>query len=537
MPWRAIEWALGREGLSLGRVEAVGYSLDPAKRLENIRIHDEVIEGGWGSREGEDEFHRRLLTIPDRLRERGFRGRFAWLEHHRCHLASAYYPSGFERAAVLSLDGIGETASCALALGDGGDLQLLSTIDYPHSLGFLWERLCEFLGYTAYDACKVMSLAPYGNPETFRRQFEALVALTGDGGFAMDNSLLKFRAADLGRLEGLFAARARRRGEDLKDVHFDIAASLQSITNRAVLHIVGHLHERTGCADLCLAGGVFLNCMANRLACEESAFERTYIQPAANDAGTALGAAFLVREGAGAAGRDGPMAHPYWGPSFSAGQVEEALGRSSLRYHACPRIEDEVAGLIASGHVVGWFQGAMEFGPRALGNRSLLADPRDPRSAPRLNRLIKHREAFRPFAPSILAEEAPEWFEMKRRTSASDFMLVAYPAKPATRSGAPAVIHVDGTSRIQTVRRETNPRFHGLIRHFFERTGIPMVLNTSFNDNEPIVCTPDDAIRTFLGTGIDHLAIGDFLVAKARGGSSPEVEPSPGRGGCAEAGR
>lgn len=515
LPLHSIRFCLKTAGIHLGDIGHIGFSLNPLRRLENATITESVTPGGWGSRAGEEEFHRNLLRIPDLLQDQGFRGQFVWLDHPSCHAASAFYPSCFPEAAVLTLDGIGEITTAAFAFGQGPSLHVLREVRYPASLGFLWEKLSQFLGFTEYDACKVMGLASYGNPHRFQAQFQRFARCLSDGGFELDVYYLQFRTHEFGPLESLLGTHKREAHQPLTTDHHDIAAALQAITNEIVMHMVQHLHRLTGASHLCMAGGVALNCITNRIVYEKGPFNGLYIQPAAHDAGTAIGAAFLVDESGVRHVADRTMSHASFGPSFSDDTIEQAIRRSGLPYRTVPPIERVAARLIATGNVVGWFQGAMEIGPRALGHRSLLADPRDLRVREILNRRIKHREAFRPFGPSVLAERARDWFEIDKETSASDFMLIAYPVRKSTRSRIPAVVHVDGTSRVQTVRRELQPRYYALIEEFERLTGVPMVLNTSLNDDEPIVCTPEDALGTYRKTGMDYLAIGNFLVARS----------------------
>nr|VFK24874.1 MAG: Carbamoyltransferase N-terminus [Candidatus Kentron sp. LPFa] len=284
---------------------------------------------------------------------------------------------------------------------------------------------------------------------------------------------------------------------------------------RLMLHMAKHLYDNAGSENLCLAGGVTLNCVTNKIAFEETPFVNLFVQPAAHDAGTALGAAFFIWNHLLDNEQRQPMTHAYLGPSFTDAEIEAELQAHGLSYKHTDQVEREVADLISQNNIVGFFQGRMEIGPRALGNRSLLADPRHPDMREILNRKVKHREYFRPLAPSILYEQAKNWFHIEKETSAADFMLMAYPVKESRKDKIPAVVHVDGTSRIQTVKKDTNPRYHKLISEFYRISGVPIVLNTSFNDSEPIVCTPKDAINTFLKTGIDYLALGDFIVDKA----------------------
>lgn len=512
LPRQAIAWCLAQAGIALSAVESIGYSIDPTRRLQTRALVDRVEAGGWGSAAAEELFFARLQRVPEQLQALGFVGEFKWLGHHLCHAASAYYPSPFTDAAVLCIDGIGETGSALLAHGRGRQLDVLDEIAYPASLGFLWEKLAKFLGFSEYDACKVMGLASYGDPTRYREPFARLVQVIEDGAFAVDSDALCFRVEDYAPLAAQFDLPKRSRGEPVTRAHEDLAAALQEATNRVVSHLVAHIAARTGAKDLCMAGGVALNCVANRIAFEASRFERLYVQPAAHDAGTALGAALVLWHGVHGQEQRGEVRHPYTGPRYDDEAIERALLAHGLRYTRSPAIEQAVAERLAAGRIVGWFQGALEFGPRALGNRSLLADPRAPDMKQVLNDRVKHREPFRPFAPSVLVEHAEKWFRIERPTPAADFMLMAYPVREEVRVRVPAVVHVDGTSRIQTVRADTNPRYHRMISAFHRITGVPLVLNTSFNDNEPIVCSPDDAIRTFKQTRIDVLALGDFLV-------------------------
>jgi carbamoyltransferase len=511
MPIRSIRYCLAQGGIELADVNQAGYSSDPAW-LEHSPIRDEDMVA----------FVENVQNAPARLAALGFRGQFHWVNHHDAHAASAYYASDFEDAAVLTIDGIGDGNSTACYHGLGTRLRLVQEVQAPSSIGFLWELVSMLLGFDIYDACKVMGLSAYGDPRRYAEQFRRLIRPTAGGGFETDERLLRF--SDLNYLvpsgyfrglEALFGVRRRQRGEELTAQHLDIAAALQQATDDIVLHVVRHLHAATGSANLCLAGGVALNCVTNTRVFEEGPFRRLHVQPAAHDAGTAQGTAWYIYHHLLGHGRKAPPTHAYWGPEFSQRQLEHALQDHQLAYTRSDSVEQEVARLLAEGHIVAFFQGRMEMGPRALGNRSLLADPRNPHMRDVLNHKVKHREYFRPFAPSVLHEEAAGWFRIGKETSAAEFMLLAYPVHEHLRERIPAVVHVDGTSRIQAVRRDVNPRYHRLISAFFELTGVPMVLNTSFNDSEPIVCTPEDAIATFLKTEIDYLVLGDFIVSKS----------------------
>ncbi len=529
LPVRSIRHCLETAGIGMADVSYVGYSTNPqyiSTRAANLRAQG--IMSHWTSWEDQQKMLNSLSYVPDEMRKLGFKGEFMWVGHHLAHGASAFYASPFQDAAILVIDGIGDdTDTAAYFHGVGNEIRPLQTISYPHSLGFLWELVSLYLGFSLYDAAKIMGLASYGDPGRYARLFEQLVRPTTDGKFELDNDLLHFEkivyyppSADFSGLERLFGVKPRHPSDALTQVHQDIAAALQQTTNELVKHILAHLHQQTGSKNLCLAGGVALNCVTNRYAFEASPFEELYVQAGANDAGTAIGAAahiwhhFLGREARQ------PMLSPYTGPAFSNADIEASLQAHGLRYERLENIEQTVAKLIAQEAVVGYFQGQMEFGPRALGSRSILADPRNANMREILNHKVKHREYFRPFAPSVLHEQVHHWFEIAKETTATDFMLMAYPAKPDVKDKIPAVLHVDGTGRIQTVKKDLSPRYHQVISEFFKLTGIPLVLNTSFNDQEPIICTPHDAIATFLKTNIDYLAIGDFLVSKGHESSS-----------------
>jgi carbamoyltransferase len=394
-------------------------------------------------------------------------------------------------------------------------------VRYPASIGYLWETISVFLGFGVYDAAKVMGLAAYGDPARFRAVFDRLAWVLPGGGFDMAHDALRFGkimyyppSAYHDELARLFDCEPRPPEYALVDVHHDIAAALQEKTNELVLHLARRAGELTGSANLCLAGGVALNCVTNEHVFAAGPFDELYIQPAAHDGGLALGGALYAWHQLLDRPREPEMAHAYWGPSFTEAEIEDALRRRELCYERPDDLERTVARLVSAESVVGLFQGAMELGPRALGNRSIIADPRRPHMRDILNQKIKHREYFRPLAPSVLAEDVTDWFDVAKPTRAADFMLMAYTAKVHVRDRIGAVLHVDNTCRIQAVRRETNPRFHRLIAQFKELTGVPMVLNTSFNDQEPIICSPEDALNTFLKTEMDYLAIGPFLVSK-----------------------
>jgi len=516
LPLRAIRSCLDRAHIEAGQVDAIGFSINPHRRLKNKDFDDLVIENSWGSVAGEQQFFHKLSTIPAQLRGMGFTDEFAWVDHHLCHAASAYYPSPFDEAAILTVDGIGEESSTAFGVGKGKDLHIFQEVEYPSSLGFLWEKLSKYLGFTDYDACKIMALAAYGNPEPCMKEFGALVTLLPEGKFRMDSSGLRFRVEDYVALEGLFQVKRRRPEEEILPAHCDIVAALQRVTDHVMLHMVEHLYEYTKLDNLCIAGGVALNCVSNSYIHEQGSFKNLFIQPAAHDAGTAIGAATYVWHSRFSGEQRSLMGDAYLGPEFSEEEMREVLDAEGITYERRDDIVKVVARLLDEGNIVGWFQGAMEFGPRALGNRSLLADPRNQGMREILNLKVKHREPFRPFASSALFEEASKWFHLKKATPAAEFMLMTYDARESVRGQIPAVLHVDGSCRIQLVKKEVNAKYHALISEFFRITGVPLLLNTSFNDDEPIVCTVKDALNTFSETRIDYLAIGNFLVDRRK---------------------
>lgn len=517
LPEAAIRMCLSSVGATLDDVDLIGFSFDGTGRRRNIGVDRYADAGGWGTTDGENSFHDSLMRVPARLESLGRRplgGRFRWVPHHVAHAASAFLASPYDRALVLAVDGIAEFDTMLVALGEETRIRPLMTLPYPHSLGFLWEKLAQFLGFSEYDACKVMGLASYGDPAHFRVAFERLARLHRDGTFHVDGELVRFRSASMEGLAELFGP-ARQKGEPIEDRHRDVAAILQEFTEQAIVTIGRVARERTGADAVAIAGGVALNCVANARLELDAGFSSVFVQPAANDAGTALGAALHLWTNDAGGERRFVLDHAYWGPEYHRTEVKTTLERRGFAYDEVEDPAEAAAQMVSEGALVGWFQGRMEIGPRALGNRSLLADPRRGDMRDTLNTKIKHREVFRPFAPSILAERAAEWFELPGRSLSTDYMLFAYPAKPGKREQIPAVVHVDGTSRIQTVRRQTNPLYHALITAFERRTGVPLVLNTSFNDSEPIVMSPDDALNTFAKTGIDAVVIGPFVVRKS----------------------
>lgn len=450
------------------------------------------------------------------------------LEHHIAHIASAYYCSPWEKAAGFSYDGSGDFVSTMMARCEGNQIEVLERVFLPHSLGSFYTMICEFIGYKKYgDEGKVMGLAPYGN-DTYCEQVAKVIGLK-NGGFQLDLKYFKPLGSNQGmqvlpdgtvrlarhfsdRMEKLFG-QPREPFTEITQRDMDLAYAMQHCFEEVFFHLLNELHKRVPCENLAMAGGCALNSVANGKLFARTPFRRTWIQPAAGDEGLAVGAALHTYHSVLNRPRRYEMKNSYLGPEYSETRIEGALKKANLRYKKLARepLLEAVAGQIAAGNVVGWFQGRMEWGPRALGNRSIVAHPGLPNMKDVLNARIKHREWFRPFAPSILAERQSEYFE---HDHPSPYMLHVYKIRPHRRAELCAVNHVDDTGRLQTVAREENPLYYDLIKAFERKTGIPVVLNTSFNENEPIVCAPEEAIDCFSRTRMDALTIGPFLALK-----------------------
>jgi carbamoyltransferase len=532
LPWLAIDACLRAEGISLADCAHVGYSFDPELLQAGVSAWRarspgapswELPPESYQTLLGGSVFLSGLVESETLLRERGFKGRFHYLPHHDCHAASAFHVSPFERAAVAVIDGVGEWATTSLYYGAGDTLERIEECHYPNSIGFIWEKFSAYLGFGPYDACKVMGLSAYGDARRTRAAFEKLV--TSIDPFRVDGAVLRHESMDFGQLEAVFGLPKRTAPvQDAADPkmsgYVDIAAGLQVVTEEVVLAMLRKFN-RQEYANLCLAGGVALNCALNGRVLRERLFKNVFVQPAAHDAGTALGAAMLVWSGNLGQRRAYTMRNAYQGPEFSEAEIRAELDRAELPYRLLESYADDIARLIADGNVVGWFNGRMEWGPRALGNRSLLADPRNQHIREIINAKVKHREPFRPFCPSVMAERAKEWFDVQD-AEANKYMLTTAQVREDKRRLIPAVVHEDGTARIHEVHASENPQYHRLLEAFEAITGVPVLLNTSFNDSEPIVCTPLDAIRTFTKTRIDYLVFGRVIVAKpARAGAPP----------------
>lgn len=450
-------------------------------------------------------------TIRDELPRLREDCQILFTEHHQSHAASAFYPSPFQEAAILTVDGAGEWATTTIGRGKGTEIEMLKELRFPHSLGLLYSAFTAYCGFRINSGeYKLMGLAPYGKPKYASAILDHLIDLKPDGSFWLNMDYFAFLRSLVmtnEKFHELFGGPPRPPESAIDARHKDLAASIQAVTNEVMLRLARHARELTGLKHLCMAGGVALNCVANGLILRERIFDDIWIQPAAGDAGGALGAALAV------ARNRTPMQAALLGPEFSEAEIAATL-RSHVAVYE--RFDDQelfrrTAELLAQEKVIGWVQGRMEFGPRALGNRSILGDPRSPKMQSQMNLKIKFRESFRPFAPVVPLERAHDYFEL---ATESPYMLLVAPVR---KGGLPAVTHVDNSARIQTLRRDDNPRFYSLLKAFEAHTGCPVLINTSFNvRGEPIVCTPDDAYRCLVNTEMDYLVIGNFLMERAR---------------------
>jgi len=520
LPRQAIAYCLRQAGITWESVDYVAHFCDFTedsilRRIERVSDQLHLEQRDNLRRQYFDVYYNSLNkeTLVRQLAQLSGgiidQSKFVPVRHHLAHAAGAFYSSDFDKALILTIDGYGEEQSSLVALGLDKKIEIIDEIGLPISLGVLYQIVTLYLGFRSYgDEYKVMGLSSYGNRAKYKHIFDELVQLGSDGKYTM----VGVATPDLYQvLDDSFGAIDWVNGFSQKAA--DIAAALQDSLERTLMHTLAYHRSKLKQESLCLSGGVALNAIANGVIKRSGLFKRVFIQPAAADDGTSLGAALALHNQCSATSRSTPIEHNFWGPSFSADQVENALRASTA---AIWRKDDEVisttAKLLSEGKLVGWFQGRMEMGPRALGARSILSDPRKELYRDRLNLKIKNRESFRPFAPSVLAEEANRFFELNG--SGSDpYMITTVQVKENMRSLIPAVVHVDNTSRLQTVTETANPRFYRLLRNYFEITGIPLLLNTSFNQaGEPIVCSPTDALNCFLRCGLDALVIEDYLV-------------------------
>ncbi len=515
-PDESVRYCLAEAGLSVDDIDFVAFTYRPLLDFSRALLDfARSFPRGFKRLAVQAAFDGLLIYRPRKFRKvHGYTGKMKFIGHHDAHAASAYYPSGFREAAILSIDRGGDYLSTLLAHGEGGRIGGIKKIRNPHSVGALYTAVTEHLGFRPNSGeGKVMGLAPYGGTGMVE-EFRKLVRLEPEGDFKLDLSYFQWEATSLrtnDKFSSVFGP-ARVPESDIAVRHEELARALQEVTEEMALHLGRYLYERTRSPRLCIAGGVGLNSVMNARLLRELPFEDIFIQPAAGDAGAALGAAYWVEHMMLGTPPLYEMQHAFYGPGFTDEEIRQAITRRKVAHR---RVEDpcaEAARALSEGKIVGWFQGRMEMGPRALGNRSILADPRGPDMKDKLNREVKHREGFRPFAPSLLPEYGEEYFDGYHD---SPFMLLVVPFTEQTRDRVPAVVHVDGTGRLQTLDADSNPLYSRLVEEFHGITGVPLVLNTSFNvRGEPIVLSPDDALNCFFATGIDVLVIGEYLLTK-----------------------
>tara|TARA_B110000971_G_scaffold178837_1_gene184879 strand:- start:163 stop:1905 length:1743 start_codon:yes stop_codon:yes gene_type:complete len=539
-PSEAIKYCLAEAAIDLSSVEHIAINQDSKANLWKKIGFTLRKRPDMGMVLDRIKNKRERTKISDELIHKvdmgQFDGKIHEVEHHMSHLSSAFHVSPFDEAVVVSVDGFGDFASAAWGVGRGSDINVDDKVYFPHSLGIFYQAMTQWLGFPNYgDEFKVMGLAPYGKPNHMT-EMRRLVELKKDGSFKLGLDFFRHHSENVeyewengepivGKLfsEGLLdlLGPVRQKGEELNQRHYDIARSVQAMYEEAFFHLLNVIHSQHGSDCLALAGGCAMNSVANGKVYKQTPFKKMYIQSAAGDAGGAIGAAFSVWHKLGGR-RDYVMNHAYWGPGFSDADFDTLLtaNKDNLEGQDCivTHIPDEgtlcerTATAISEGLVIGWFQGRMEWGPRALGNRSILGDPRRADMKDILNLKIKRRESFRPFAPSILREAVSEWFEEDEDVP---FMMQVYPIREEKRTVIPAVTHVDGSGRLQTVCQETNSRYYNLIKSFDNMTGVPMVLNTSFNENEPVVCRPEEALDCFLRTKMDVLVLGNWFIQRS----------------------
>ena len=527
-PKLAVTACLRDAGLGFADIDHIAYPFIPSERLHNIGKDPDPEPDGFGSEPGERRFVADVLSIEDALRQAGgpsARFRFHYMPHHLAHAASAFLPSPFAEAAVLAVDGIGEYDTTWLGLGIGDDLQMIKTLAYPHSLGFLWEMVSEALGFGPYGATKVMGLAAYGDPQRYAQRLASIIRLGDEGTFVVDHDALRFRCRGPSWVARVLPEAEVTSMQARGQASADLAAALQAQTETVLIHLARFLKRTTNQDRLCLAGGVALNCAANGRLAREGIFAELFAQPAANDAGTALGAAMWLYHRMHAEKPRFTLTTARLGPVHTAEEIAAAVAASSLPWRRVPDPAAEAAERLARGEICGFYRSERaEVGPRALGGRSLLADPRDRASRERINQSVKRRESFRPFGPAVMAEHADDWLCIPPAARPLlPFMLAAVPVRPAQADRILAVVHADGTTRPQLVLPDGSV-WRALLEQFYLRTGVPMVLNTSLNVQEPIVETPEQALRLVAECGLDALLLDDVLVVAK---SEPSLAEAP----------
>ncbi len=518
-PKAALSWALSHAGITVDQIEAVIFYDKPIRKFDRL-LRSQLQSFPFSFKQfidGMPIWFSTRLRLPKALKkEMGYTGPVLYSDHHLSHAASSFFTSGWDEAAVLTVDGVGEWSTATWGVGKGNDLEILGEIRFPHSLGLLYSAFTWYCGFKVNSAeYKLMGLAPYGEP-TFVEQIRQLIEIAPDGSFNLDIDHFDFVKGTRmfnEKFEAVLGRPRRPLGDTEMDEHYkNVARSIQEVTNECMVKMAKNVLERTGQTKLCMAGGVALNCVANGHVLRDSGAEDIFIHPAAGDAGGAVGAAYLLWNSILDKPRTKRMPPPYFGPGYTDEEIREALDAAGAVYRRLSReaLLGEVAGLIDSAHVVGWYQGRMEWGPRALGHRTILGDPRNPEMRDIINMKIKMREGFRPFAPTILEEHVKDYFVIDRP---SPYMLLV--ADVAEGIELPAVTHVDNTARVQTINREQDALYYDLISEFKKQTSCPVIINTSMNvRGEPIVNTPEDAWLCFMRTHMDAIAIGPYLLLK-----------------------
>jgi carbamoyltransferase len=514
IPKNAFNYCLKEAGITIKDVDCIAFYEDPRKKISR-QIWSGLIKNDSSLKtKNFNKVEEEIRTIL------GYEGEIVYVDHHASHAASAYYFSGFDDAALLTVDGVGEWATTTYGTGKGDHIELFEEVHFPHSIGLLYSTMTSYLGFRVNNGeYKVMGLAPYGKA-IYADQVRELIELHENGQFKLNMKYFDFIKGNrmyTDALPELFGRAPRERESEMEQFHMDVAKSLQVVLEDTLIEKANYLYEKTGAENLCMAGGVALNCVANGKILKNTPFKKLFVQPSSNDAGGALGAAALAYvQKTGKRPHNERMPHAYLGPAYSVEDIAKTLGATNINYTNLigdkKNLMKEVATRLSEGKVVGWYQGRMEFGPRALGSRSIIADPRNPEMKDRINAMVKKREGFRPFAPAALHEKATEHFDIDHE---SPFMLETCQVK--SELFLPAITHVDGSARLQTVTEEANGRFYELIKAFDEITDCPILLNTSFNvRGEPIVCTPEDAIRCFVNTDIDCLVLEDFIIDRSQ---------------------
>jgi carbamoyltransferase len=528
-PALAIEACLRQEGITIKDVDYITFFWKPLKEITGNLAHvlryfpaslNLLRAPSGGGELSAGQRIKKMFLVGGQLRRQFGLSRAVpvnFIEHHLCHAASAFFVSPFDEAAILTIDGRGESASTVMAVGRKNKIFKIGEIKVPHSLGHLYAAVTDYLGFAPfYDEWKVMGMSAYGK-DTYLKDFQEVIRFSARGEYLLNLDFFQFHTHGSGRwVSDKFIQRfgARRvPGGEYTQHCFDIAFALQKTVEKAGVHLAQGLYEKTGLPNLCMSGGVLLNCLMNKFIIAQTPFKNIFIQPIANDAGASLGSALYYYHQVRGNPRQFIFDLPYWGPEFSDGQIEAVLQAKGIPYRRVDNIARTTAAYIAQGKIVGWFQGRMEAGPRALGHRSIVADPTRAEMKSRLNQRVKKREFFRPFAPSVLEEKAQEYFELPKKLP-SPYMIIAGNVRAEKKDQVPAVTHADGTARVHTVSRAAAPQYWDLINEFGKLTGVYVLLNTSFNENEPIVCTPEDAADCFLKTDLDVLSIGNCLAIK-----------------------